>query len=461
MTIYIPLSLAAPALERIKRLEEKTGVRFAVARGGCDLGSVRSAIVRFSCTSLWIRMPFVFPFSCGSLRNEYPGQYHVAEGIDWIWLSYNFDVFEEYAEEYIAKHRPEGVDVVLFDRMTGRIKQDDSTGEIEARVQRGVLNYNLGLWNQACAAMLEADEKDWGRFAANTVDSYFALAPYLEKYLRVSPRLILDMGCGVGQTARSLALRYPDAQVYGFDSSEAAIEVACHHFRLDNLHFLVGSIGSRLPFPDGSVDLAVSINALAYGANQPATAKEFFRVMHDQGVLIHSSRMLDSHMIWDFPLSFAGPTVFQLNAPDWIAAGERRGFKTMVKACAEMMTPYAGFFSPNKAEDFVEVYSAGIEAEKQGGETKYRPWHSHALMVHAGFMRPNTASLESSAYLDRLDQALASVGACNESLMDAAILGWNVNFARLDACPEAGDFIRLNLPLSGEIVSSVLLRAGR
>lgn len=456
MTIYFPLSLAASALEKIKDVEARTGVRFAVSRGICDLGAVRSAIVRFSGTSLWVRMPFVYPFSCGSLRNEFPGQYHVAEDVDWIWLGRDLDAFVEYVEEYLARHQPERIDVLFFDRMTGRILQDEGTGEIEARLQRGILNYNFPQWQAACAAMLEAEEKDWGPLAPNTVDSLPALAPHLDKYVRTAPRLILDLGCGVGQTARSLALRYPRAQVYGIDASEAAIAVARHHFRMDNLQFLVGGIGGRLPFHDATVDLAVSVNALMYGENQTATARELFRVMHGQGVLLHYSRMLESHMFWDFPLSFAGPTIFQINAADWVSAGEQRGFNTIVKASPAMLPNHPGFFHPSKASVFAEAFSTGIAAEKAGGAQVYKPWHSHALMVHAAFLKRSSAGLESAAYLDRLDRALLKAGECNPHLMDAAILGWHASFASLDVCPEALDFLRLNLPDSGETIFTVL-----
>ncbi len=451
------MSLAASALEAIVKARQRTGVRFVSTPGCCNLDSVRACIVRFSCTSLWIRMPFIYPFSCGSLHNEFPGQYHTTESIDWIWLGNSLDIFEEYIDEYISAHHPESIDVVLFDSMTGRLFQDDGTGEVEVHLKRAVLNYNLEHWNNACATLLNTEEIGWPQVVANTVDYHPYLAPHLEKYVRTPPRRIVDLGCGLGQTARSLALRYPDAQVIGIDASEAALEVARHHFRMDNLHFLTGNIGEMLPFPDGSVDLAVSINALMYGPNQPATAHEVFRVMHDQGVLIHYSRMLESHMFWDFPMSFAGPTLFQLNAIDWIAAGREYGAKTIIKDSPDMKTRFPGFFFASKSDAFSEAYSTGIDAERASGSTAYRPWNSHALMVHAGFLQDSTADLENPAYLDRLDQALPRICECNPSMMDAAIMAWNTTFTTLDLCPEAKDFLRLSLPLSHETLAAVIL----
>lgn len=55
------------------------------------------------------------------------------------------------------------------------------------------------------------------------------LRPALELFERIDvdgPRNVYDLGCGVGEIARLMADRWPDAQVVGSDSSEAMIEKA-------------------------------------------------------------------------------------------------------------------------------------------------------------------------------------------------------------------------------------------
>jgi SAM-dependent methyltransferase len=466
MTVYIPLSLADRLLPRLTLAGRDTSTRFAVSRSSLDLSALSCAVVRFACTSLWLRTPFIHPFSCGTLRNEYADPYHTAHGVDWIWLSGDAEAFEKHLRELCATNPPDGVSVAAFDSMSGTIRQDDSSGEPEIRIRRGVKNYNQEQWVKACEAMLDAPESEWPKYAPNTRDSYPLLAPHLEKYVRREPRLILDLGCGVGQTARSLALRHPKAQVVGIDASAEAIAVAKRHFQRDNLHFMAMGIGGELPFDSGSADLIVAVNALMYGEDQRKASREVFRVLNPQGALVHNSRMMESHLFWDFPWSLLGPTLFQLNAADWIEAGRERGFSTVIKNDSEAMVAFAGFFTPGSSaslfhpgasEEFKAMFEAGMKAEKAAGRSVYRPWHSHSIMVHAEFLRDQTAGCDTPSCLARLDNALSRATEMNQTLLDAAIVGWNLNAATLQLCPEAFELLRLMLPKSGPMLSQALM----
>jgi len=457
MTIYLPVSLTDRLLPRLTEIRQSTGTAFTVIRSHLNLASLKCSVIRFACTSLWLRTPFVYPFSCGTLRNEYPGQYHVSPDTDWIWMGMDADLFEHYLREHIERNSPQSLDVIIFDAMHGTLSQEVTPSDTSTILPRGVMNYNQTQWAQACAAMLGTPETQWHKFAPNTRDNYPFLVPHLKKFVRREPRLILDLGCGVGQTARTLALRYPSATVCGIDSSEEAIAVAREHFKLPNLSFLKGGIGGKLPFTDGAADLIVSVNALMYGEHQQKTATEVFRVLNPDGVLIHNSRMLESHQFWDFPRSALGPTVFQLNAADWIEAGKERGFQTIVKTAIETMVPFEKFYLPGSNEQFSEAYLKGIAEEIAEARPGYKPWHSHSLMIHAGFIKPANAGLETSSYLGRLDNALSRLFEFNQTLLEAVIIGWNMNAGALQISPEARDYLRLILPKSGEQVSIVLV----
>jgi protein-L-isoaspartate(D-aspartate) O-methyltransferase len=69
---------------------------------------------------------------------------------------------------------------------------------------------------------------------------------------------VLDVGCGKGFLLYDFTQAVPGVEVVGLDVSEYAVTHAREEVR-DQLH--VGS-ASRLPFPDASFDLVISINTL-------------------------------------------------------------------------------------------------------------------------------------------------------------------------------------------------------
>src|SRR6185369_17503453 len=64
---------------------------------------------------------------------------------------------------------------------------------------------------------------------------------------------ILDVGCGGGQTIKSLSSRVPDGKVYGIDYSEDSVAVARETNRdeIERRHIQLGTV-SQLPFADGT-----------------------------------------------------------------------------------------------------------------------------------------------------------------------------------------------------------------
>jgi SAM-dependent methyltransferase len=64
---------------------------------------------------------------------------------------------------------------------------------------------------------------------------------------------VLDVGCGTGNLALTIAARAPLAQVIGVDPSAAYVEFARSRTKSPNVQFMVGSAG-ELPFADSSFD---------------------------------------------------------------------------------------------------------------------------------------------------------------------------------------------------------------
>ena len=69
------------------------------------------------------------------------------------------------------------------------------------------------------------------------------------------PTTILDFGCGVGNTTRSLSARFSESTVTGFDVSEESVERARRSTLSTNTRY-VGSSGDRLPFADQTFEAA-------------------------------------------------------------------------------------------------------------------------------------------------------------------------------------------------------------
>ena len=99
-------------------------------------------------------------------------------------------------------------------------------------------------------------------------------------------RRVLDIACGEGYGSALLARNAQ--QVTGVDVSPDAIAHARRAYStIRNLDFREGSC-TRIPLPDGSVDLVVSFETLEHIAEQEAFLGEIARVLTLDGVLLMS-----------------------------------------------------------------------------------------------------------------------------------------------------------------------------
>jgi ubiquinone/menaquinone biosynthesis C-methylase UbiE len=117
-------------------------------------------------------------------------------------------------------------------------------------------------------------------FAACKRESYELLGP-------APGSRILEVGCGLGDDAASLArLVAPGGSVAGIDGSQAMIEAArLRHGDVAGLSFEVADAG-RLPFDDASFDAARVDRVLQHIADPAAAVREMVRVLRPGGVLV-------------------------------------------------------------------------------------------------------------------------------------------------------------------------------
>ena len=95
----------------------------------------------------------------------------------------------------------------------------------------------------------------------------------------LEPRSIVDVGTGTGKAAIALAEWFPNAEVVGVDLSPAMVAEA-ERRAAGRVRFHVGD-ASSLPFPDGSFDLVVLMNAIPF-------FDELARITAPGGVVVSS-----------------------------------------------------------------------------------------------------------------------------------------------------------------------------
>jgi SAM-dependent methyltransferase len=73
---------------------------------------------------------------------------------------------------------------------------------------------------------------------------------------RPGPSVILDFGCGIGNTTRSIAAAFPSAHIVGFDVSQVSLDLARELTASDGRVTFPPANDRVLPLPDASIDVA-------------------------------------------------------------------------------------------------------------------------------------------------------------------------------------------------------------
>jgi malonyl-CoA O-methyltransferase len=141
-------------------------------------------------------------------------------------------------------------------------------------------------------------------------------------YVRVSPRTILDAGCGTGHGGVALLKRYRGSRVIALDWAPAMLAAARRRRPLLRRLDPVCGNAAALPLADASIDLVHSNLMLQWCNDLDAVFREFMRVLAPGGLLtfttfgpdtltelrrawraadgaVHVSRFIDMHDVGD------------------------------------------------------------------------------------------------------------------------------------------------------------------
>ncbi|MBF0515027.1 MAG: class I SAM-dependent methyltransferase [Desulfovibrionaceae bacterium] len=300
-------------------------------------------------------------------------------------------------------------------------------------------------------------EARWGEAGlANTIDHCGLLAPVLDRFAPRDAHTILDLGCGLGQTTRSLAVRYPRARVVGLDSSKEALEVAENAFCLPNLSFCLADLAQPLDFPRGTIDCIVSTNALPYALDALGTARDLFGLLTPEGLMLNLCRVEESHFFYDFPHSLLLPANTQLFVSDWVRAASQAGCGTQLWGAPSSLSP--AYYTARGSQPFAGALEAYATAHGQDGLREYDYYYSHALLAHGAHV-PRMQGPEAVGMVNHLlylDQILSSTVQMPVELQYLAIAAWLDNARSLSLYPEALDFMKQLLPYSEGLIHAAL-----
>jgi len=138
-------------------------------------------------------------------------------------------------------------------------------------------------------------DKAWLRRSFDRASATYDAAAVLQTEVRnillerldltaLTPRVVLDAGCGTGHAGRALKRRYPAAHVIALDSSLGMLRTAARQQSWLRPFTRLCADAERLPLPDGSVDLIIS-NFMLQWNNPEAVFAEFHRVLAPRGFL--------------------------------------------------------------------------------------------------------------------------------------------------------------------------------
>jgi len=108
-------------------------------------------------------------------------------------------------------------------------------------------------------------------------------------YIRLEPRLVLDLGAGTGYAAQGLLNRYPKSRVVALDFALAMLQRARRRGGWLRRPVPLCADAEQLPLADASVDLLFSNLTLQWCNDLGRVFQEFLRVLRPGGLLMFST----------------------------------------------------------------------------------------------------------------------------------------------------------------------------
>lgn len=408
--------------------------------------------IRIKGSVMHSRAPFVYPLLSGELHPYYltsAGQLlSDTPGADWVYLGGSHRQFLLLLGQYMLLNNVRRVIVQPFGSIDGELSRVRQPGDKEVIMCKQTCLHNDKLVKGIKDVLLAEPPEHWNpKDYCLVVDRYESIRPLIDKYLTEPPRTIVDIGCGLGNTTNSLAKAFPDAEVTGYDFSQASIDVARHSFKLPNLSYEVGDFTKPFLIQEKSVDLLVSVEATNMSAAPTFTAREFCRVLSDQGLAVNVSLSESGYVYWDYPASLFFPTHMNSFATDWFFTAKAAGFGFRLEPWNLMSFTYL----PCRDKAFFNAHRAFMNSRVDSEH--YQPYYDRFAMIFGPSvkgLKPSGVNrhMKESSYLDYVAICLESYDPKDVELDRFTKWGIDLVKGQLRLLPEAYEFLSHVLPES-------------
>lgn len=182
----------------------------------------------------------------------------------------------------------------------------------------------------------------------------------------LSGSTLLDVGCGRGGTADTIAQYFEPKGVVGLDLSPAAIAFCRRRYRHPALSFRTGD-AENLPFAAGSFDYVVNVESSHSYADIESFYRSVYEILRPGGVFLYADNLPVAR--WRACLALLQGIGFQVEVDRNITAN-------VLLSCDEQARRRAQTFNPNNPaeviDNFLAVPGSPIYEEMRNGTTTYR-----------------------------------------------------------------------------------------
>jgi len=182
---------------------------------------------------------------------------------------------------------------------------------------------------------------------------------------------VLEVSCGHGGGASWITRTLQPASYTGLDLNPTGIAFCTQRHRVPGLSFKQGD-AQRLPFPDGSLDAVINVEASHCYPDFPGFLAEVARVLRPGGHFLYADfRFRDGFAEWE---SAIAKTSMQLIQTRDIRNEVLRGMEANAARSEALICQRLPRFLHSLGRDFAGIPGSRVHEALKSGELSYRSW---------------------------------------------------------------------------------------